>query len=91
MGVQLAEGHQVEMGDVNYSDLEVSYHVRDALKSARLVSPFETPLSFICVLLLFNYAIVSQSFLFLCVLCFFNVSWPYGATRTLYYFSLANN
>lgn len=39
MGVQLAEGHQVEMGDVNYTDLEVSYHVRDALKSARLVIP----------------------------------------------------
>lgn len=36
MGVQLAEGHQVEMGDVNYTDLEVTYHVRDALKSARL-------------------------------------------------------
>lgn len=26
----------MEMGDVNYTDLEVSYHVRDALKSARL-------------------------------------------------------
>lgn len=37
MGVQLAEGHQVETEDVNFTDLEVSYHVRDALKSASLV------------------------------------------------------
>ncbi|KAL1829201.1 hypothetical protein DCAR_0208522 [Daucus carota subsp. sativus] len=36
MGVQLAEGHQVETEDVNFTDLEVSYHVRDALKSASL-------------------------------------------------------
>lgn len=48
MGVQLAEGHQVEMGDVNYTDLEVSYHVRDALKSASLVIPHFQTRTYVC-------------------------------------------
>lgn len=37
MGVQLADEQQVfsDIGDVNFSDLELAYHVRDTLKSVR--------------------------------------------------------
>ena len=40
MGVQLAAEQTglADIGDVNFSDLELAYHVRDALKSVSLVS-----------------------------------------------------
>lgn len=40
MGVQLAAEQTglANIGDVNFSDLELAYHVRDALKSVSLVS-----------------------------------------------------